>query len=646
MMGLKRSLSSTAPNQPAERRINIRAQARILEALDQEGTPEDLLQRAIEFSAEYVPHSIPTLMMRDREADSLTLAASGDLPTHFTAQINGLPLYSAGPACVAAVRRREPVYVPNIAEDSASSKIHDIALEAGMKAVWSIPLFAVRGEGQHAATVGTLDLYFADHKDAERQNANELIEVGHLVALIFDRYQTVKRSDRQSRLCPITDLPNRSSFTESLRHEVQAIQVKGTIDRRFGVAILDVDGFKDLNDALGFRVGDLLLRALGERLQSDLHTSDKLARSGSDSFFIMFDNLAPHGDIGAFAEKILQLVNEPYDFSGHGLYVSASMGISMFPWDGEDAETLMRNAETALDAAKERGGSHYQLFHPTMAENRPTMEHWFEQTKLGSELREALNRDQLELHYQPKVDAQDGSRIAGAEALLRWRHPELGMIWPSQFVPLAERMGLTVAFGEWALQQVCEQNQAWQSEGLLAIPISVNISPLHFRRGNLVETVRSSLRFSGLPPEYLELEIVEQLIMEDSRHNHSRLQDLHNLGIGLAVDDFGTGFSSLSYLGTFPLDTIKIDRSFVSEIGEGARRNQTTRNIIRAILSLARTLSLSVVAEGVETEAQGEFLADNGCDLLQGYYFSRPVPAQDFAELLRRQTEHRRQHSA
>ncbi len=623
----------------AERRIRIDAQRSILELLDQDGGPDGLLQQGALIAESYFPGSTVAILRRDRQQDALDLVAAPNLPEDFRRQLAELPLYSAGPSSVASVRRREPVLVLGITEDSASSRLHDVASQSGLQTVWSVPLYSVRGDGSQRSTVGVIDLYYRDRSLAEAVDLDELLDVSDLISQILDRYESMARVGKQSRRCPVTNLPNRTSFTENLREHVRRIQAHGG-NERFGIAMLDVDGFKELNDALGFRVGDLLLRAIGDRLGGEMRSSDHLARSGSDSFYLMLSDLNRNEEIGHQAEKILQLVNEPYDFGGHGLYVSASMGISAFPWDGEDAETLMRNAETALDAAKERGGGHFQLFHPTMAQSRPTLEHWFEQTKLGSELREALNRDQLELHYQPKVDALDGGRIAGAEALLRWRHPELGMIWPSQFLPLAERMGLTVAFGEWCLQKVCEQNKDWQQQGLPPIPVSVNISPLHFRRGNLLETVRSSLRFTGLPPEYLELEIVERLIMEDSRLNQTRLQDLHNLGISIAVDDFGTGFSSLSYLSTFPLDTIKIDRSFISEIGQGKARNQNSRNIVRAILSLARTLSISVVAEGIETEEQVEFLSDSGCDLLQGYFFSRPVPAQDFGKLMQRQ--HRR----
>ena len=621
----------------------IAAQRDILTRLRPDSDAGDLLHRATELVEDYLPTVHAAIMIRDRAADMLTLASGPSLPTELRGRLVELPLDSAGPSCVSAIRRREPVLIPDIQNDPSSSRIQDACSSAGFDAVWSIPLFS-RTRAREHSTTGTLDLYLSSSQDVTG-SPEDISDLADLVALIVDRHDWVHRSRNQRRECPLTGLPNRAAFLEDLQEHIERNREAGGAERRLGVGLLDIDGFKDLNDALGFRVGDLLLRALGERLQEGLRAGDVLARTGSNSFLILFTELHRSDEIGQVADDILQLVNQPYDFGGHGLYISASMGLSVFPWDGEDTETLVRNAETALRAAKDRGGGHHQLFHPTMAQHRPTLESWFEQTKMGSELREALARDQLELHYQPKVDAMDDGRIAGAEALLRWNHPEMGIVLPGRFMPLAERMGLTVEFGEWCLRQTTDQIRQWQRQGLPPIPVSVNISPLHFRRGQVVETVRSCLRRSGIEPRLLELEIVERLIMEDSRLVHSRLQDLHNLGVGLAIDDFGTGFSSLSYLGSFPLDTMKIDRSFIAQIGEDRAKTHSAKNIVRAILSLARTLSLSVVAEGVETLDQVEFLADNGCDLLQGFYFSRAVPPNDFAKLMARQ-EKRHQRSA
>lgn len=627
-------------------RVNLReaiaAQKDILTRLRPDSEAQELLERATELVEDYLPGARAAIMIRDRAADALSLASGPSLPVELRRRLTELPLDSAGPSCVSAIRRREPMLVAEISTDPSSSRVQDACLEADLGTVWSAPLFS-RSRNRENSTIGTLDLYLRSPQDITC-SPEDLAELAELIALIVDRHDWVRRSRSERLECALTGLPNRNAFLEELGEQIDRCRDAGNGERRLGVALLDVDGFKDLNDALGFRVGDLLLRALGDRLQEGLRASDVLARTGSNSFLILFTELSRNEEIGQLADDILQLVNQPYDFGGHGLYISASLGLSVFPWDGEDTETLVRNAETALRAAKDRGGGHHQLFHPTMAQHRPTLESWFEQTKMGSDLREALVRDQLKLHYQPKVDAMDDGRIAGAEALLRWDHPEMGVVGPDQFLPLAERMGLTVEFGEWCLRHVTDQIRDWQRQGLPPIPVSVNISPLHFRRGQVVETVRSSLRQSRIAPHLLELEIVERLIMEDSRQTHSRLQDLHNLGVGLAIDDFGTGFSSLSYLGSFPLDTIKIDRSFISPIGEEQSKSDSSKNIVRAILSLARTLSLSVVAEGVESLDQVEFLADNGCDLLQGFYFSRAVSASDFAKLMARQ-ERRRQRS-
>ncbi len=419
----------------------------------------------------------------------------------------------------------------------------------------------------------------------------------------------------------LTTLPNRSSFNRFLNHGIRHAHRHGT-----GLAVLfiDLDRFKNINDTLGHEGGDLLLQEVGERLKHCVRQSDTVARLGGDEFVVLLEDLGEPERVAVVARKILADIARPFDIHAQEIRVTASVGISIYPEDGEDEQTLMKRADIAMYHAKQEGRNNYQ-FHTALMET-----HSFERVALESGLRGALDRGEFQLHYQPKVEIKSG-RITGVEALIRWRHPDLGEVSPVRFIPIAEETGLIVPIGEWVLRTACLQNKAWQDEGLPHLCVAVNLSVRQFSHEDLLVDIASTLEETGLDPACLELEITESMIMHNVDKAVQLLVKLKAMGVRLAIDDFGTGYSSLSNLKRFPLDTIKVDRSFVCDIPS----NTDDMAITSAIIAMGRSLGLTVVAEGVETREQIDFLREHACDEFQGYYFSKPIDGRKVGELLR-----------
>jgi len=417
----------------------------------------------------------------------------------------------------------------------------------------------------------------------------------------------------------LTGLPNRLLFQDRLALAVAQAHRHG---KGLAVLFLDIDRFKVINDSLGHSVGDLLIREVAVRLRSCLREGDTVARLGGDEFTLLLPDVGQAVDAAKVAKKVLQLVRMPFEIDGRELFVTSSIGISLYPDDGKDAETLVKNADASMYRAKEQGRDHYQLYTPALNETA------LERLALESSLRKALAHDELRLHYQAILDVAT-RRVFGVEALLRWQHPELGLVSPGEFIPLAEVTGLILAIGPWVLRTACAQARAWQSV-LPGLRMAVNLSARQFQEANLVGHVTDALADTGLDPRFLQLEITESSAMQNAQSAIQTLRELKALGVGLSIDDFGTGYSSLSYLRRFPIDTLKIDQSFIRDIGT----DPDDAAIASAIIALAHTLKLSVVAEGVETPGQLEFLARHGCDRTQGYLFSRPLPAAECQEML------------
>jgi diguanylate cyclase (GGDEF)-like protein len=404
---------------------------------------------------------------------------------------------------------------------------------------------------------------------------------------------------------------------------------------KVALLFVDLDHFKHINDSLGHQVGDHLLRAVARRLQGNLRSTDRLARLGGDEFVLTVPALKTEQDAAPIAQKLLETLHQPFAVDGHELHVGGSIGISIYPSDGADVESLMRAADIAMYHAKEKGRGNYQYF--TFSLNK-AVQH---RLRLANQLRHALARGELSMYYQPQVDMESG-RIFAAEALIRWRHSEQGFIPPAEFIPIAEETGLIFPVGEWVLQTACAQLKRWRDAGHSDMKIAVNLSARQVLQHGFADAVARVLSEVGLPPSALDLEITESLLMQPSEENLAPLTRLTEMGVQLSVDDFGTGYSSLSYLKRFPINALKIDQSFV----RGIDRDQDDMTIVAAIIAMAQSLRLKVIAEGVETAAQGAFLKEHGCLLAQGYFYSKPMPPEALSELLDQQPVFHRDHAA
>jgi diguanylate cyclase (GGDEF)-like protein len=406
---------------------------------------------------------------------------------------------------------------------------------------------------------------------------------------------------------------------------VEAIELSHRYQRKLAVLFVDLDRFKRINDSLGHVIGDRLLQSVARRLLTCVRSSDTVSRQGGDEFVILLWEERRALDASVTAEKILQALRAPHFIDQHELHITASIGIVTYPEDGAIAETLMNNADFAMYHAKEHGRDNCQFFKPEM--NVLAVE----RRALEGSLRHAIERGELSLNYQPKIDLVTGA-ITGVEALIRWRHAQRGLVPPGQFIAVAEECGLIVPIGRWVLREACRQARAWQLAGLAPTSIAINISAMELRDQGFASNVRDVLAETGLEPRYLELELTETVLMEDSRSIADMLRELKDIGVLLALDDFGTGYSSLSYLKRFPIDTLKIDQSSVRDLSTDA----DDAGIVTAVIGMGKSLHMRVVAEGVETQEQLEFLQQHNCPVGQGFYFSRPVPALEFGKLLDR----------
>ncbi|MBI5558729.1 MAG: EAL domain-containing protein [Deltaproteobacteria bacterium] len=438
---------------------------------------------------------------------------------------------------------------------------------------------------------------------------------------IAERRRYEEQLEHQSNHDGLTGLPNRNLLKDRIR---QALFNAQRHRNQAGILSIDLDQFKFINDSLGHDIGDSLLKITAKRMAKCIRSTDTLARLGGDEFAVVLVDLEQSADAALMAQRIRHSISRPVTIETYQLEISCSVGISIYPKDGSDEQVLLKNADAAMHRAKDQGRDNLQFYTAELNKRivgRMTME---------KHLRRALKRNEFLLHYQPQVDFTTG-RINGMEALIRWQSPELGLTPPGSFIPLAEETGLIVPIGEWILKTACLQNKAWQDAGLPCLTLAINLSPRQFRQENLVEVVARTLRETGLEPRYLELEIVESLLMHDVENAARLTGKLKELGVCMTMDDFGTGYSSLSYLRQFPFDKIKIDQSFIRNITS----DPDNAAIARAMIALAHSLRLRVIAEGIETDGQLNYLLSHGCDEMQGFYFSRPMPAPQLEQMLR-----------
>lgn len=454
---------------------------------------------------------------------------------------------------------------------------------------------------------------------------------------ITERKRAQEHLDFLAYYDSLTGLPNRLLYRDRLRQAVAEAQRHGNMA---ATLLLDLDRFKLINDTMGHQQGDRLLQEVADRLKTCVRSSDSIgrlkgggeardeamsvARLGGDEFTILLNRIAGAPDAAKVGRRMLEALSKPFHLDGQEVFVTASIGISLFPLDGESADQLLKNADTAMYHAKQSGRSNYQFYSQSMNATAG------ERLAIENRLHKALEREEFLLHYQPLLSLETG-RIIGSEALVRWQHPELGLVSPAQFIPIAEETGLIVKLGEWVLEKACAQTRAWHEMGFGGLRIAVNLSARQFQRQNLLQVITRTLLSTDLHPHCLDLELTESMMMQDGDSAIGTLRDLRSLGVRLSMDDFGTGYSSLSYLRRLPLDTLKIDRSFVKD----STSNQEDATIITAIIAMAHSLKLQVLAEGIETQAQLAFLHGQGCDEAQGFYFSKPVPVEEMTGLLK-----------
>lgn len=478
----------------------------------------------------------------------------------------------------------------------------------------------VRAELEHRRKDGT---YFPVEMHAG------LVELdGHEKILAFYRDITERKEaedilNYMAYYDSLTGLPNRMLFNGKLVVAIKEAKLK---NESFAVMFLDLDNFKTINDTLGHTVGDTLLQEIAERLTGCLREDDIVARLGGDEFILLIQHIERPSDAESVASKIIDIFKSPLMISERDIFITTSIGIALYPNDGEDMQMLLRNADTALYRAKDLGRDNYKRYTPAMNDKA------LERLSLETDLRRALENNELMLFYQPQIDIQT-SEIVGMEALLRWHHPEFGLIYPDDFISIAEDTGLVVPIGEWVLYEACRQNKEWQDLGYKPVRVAINLSARQFQMPNLVEMIDDVIYMSALDPQYLDVEITESLVVQDTERAIEVLSKLKERGIQISIDDFGTGYSALSHLKRFPIDAIKIDRMFVSSLGI----DSSDEAIVEAVVAMGHSMKRRVVAEGVETKEQLEFLRQLKCDELQGFFFSQPIPAEKAIEFLHQQ---------
>lgn len=437
---------------------------------------------------------------------------------------------------------------------------------------------------------------------------------------VSEARDTAEKLWQQTNFDPLTKLPNRSLFLDRL---LQALVLAGRSNRRAALVFLGLDGFKNINDTLGHTIGDKVLEEAARRFQTALRKGDTLARFGGDEFTAVLTDIATVDEVEQVVRALLECLAEPFLIEAHQILISCSIGISLWPGDGDDVEAVMRNSTSAMRKAKDAGRNTFRFFTPSMDARAQA------RSRLASELSDALEHDEFTLVYQPVIDVPTG-RVAGAEALLRWHNRFIGSISPDQFVPLAEEMGLILPIGDWLLTAACREAASWRGLAVPPLRVAINVSPRQVQQGDIAGALERALEVTGLSPDVVTIEITESLLLASGEEVLSKIHRIRDLGAKIAVDDFGTGYASLSYLKHFPVDVLKIDRSFVANVLDNAE----DARLVEAIIALGHSLGMQVVGEGIETAEQMTFLAERGCDLVQGYRFSPPLAADRFKDFV------------
>jgi diguanylate cyclase (GGDEF)-like protein/PAS domain S-box-containing protein len=591
-------------------------QSEILEMIAMSAPLDGVLDRLMRLVESQLTGIFASVLLLDDEGAHLRNGAAPSLAESYLQAIDGVGIGPKVGSCGTAAHRRESVVVGDIATDPLWEDFRELAAEQGLRSCWSTPIFS-----HQRLVLGTFAMYSGTVRMPSENEAG-LIEVATRIAgIAIERKRAEDRIHFLANHDTLTGLPNRTLLKDRL---AQAVLYAERYDRWATVVFIDLDNFKIVNDSLGHNAGDELLKIVAGRMVRCVKATDTVVRLGGDEFvIILFDQPKSVDLVSAALQKIRTAIAEPVCIDGRNLQVTGSIGIANYPKDGEDADALLAHADAAMYRAKEIGRDNFQFYTPEL--NAKV----HEKLALQEELRNAIARSEFFLLFQPQVDLRTG-RIFAVEALIRWRHPSLGIVSPDKFVPLAEETGLIVTIGDWVLHEACRQNKAWQIAGMRPITMSVNVSARQFADKKLVDRVADSLKHSGLEARYLELELTESLIMDDVEVAIETMKELQSLGVHLSIDDFGTGYSSLAALKSFPVKRLKIDKSFIVDLVS----NENDRAVTTAVISLGQKLNMRVIAEGVETEGQLAFLRENNCDEMQGYHFSRPVSGDDIEALM------------
>ncbi len=591
-------------------------QAQILEMIAMSAPLAAILDALARLVESQLSGILCSVLLLDDDGRRLRHGAAPSLAPEYVKAIDGVEIGPSVGSCGTAAYRRQPVIVTDILADPLWADFRELVRPYGYRSCRSTPILSNRGEA-----LAVFAMYSRTVR-APTSVESRLLEMAiHIAGIAIARRRAEERIQFMAAHDDLTGLPNRARFGEQLAEALQSAAQRGAW---LGVVYADFDNFKFVNDSLGHSAGDTLLKTMAERMVAAVGPNDIVSRFGGDEFVVLLvDPPKDTPTIGAMLHRIRSAVVAPVEVDGRSFRVTSSLGAAIYPGDGETAEALLANADAAMYSAKESGGDDLVFYAPEITADLR------ERMTLLDELRNADPSRDFVLHFQPQIDLRSGEVFA-VEALIRWRHPRLGLAPPAKFIPIAEESGLIVPIGDWALREACRQNKAWQDAGLPPIAVSVNVSARQFRENHIVAAVAEALAESGLDPKFLELELTESLIMQDVDRAIETMKELRGLGVRLSIDDFGTGYSSLSALKRFPVERLKIDRTFIRDLPD----DEDDRAVASAVISLGQKLNLRVIAEGVETEEQVAFLRENHCDELQGFHFSRPVVADAIPALL------------
>jgi diguanylate cyclase (GGDEF)-like protein/PAS domain S-box-containing protein len=592
-------------------------QAVILEMIAGSSPLKGILDQLVLMMENQLTDIVCSILLLDSDGIHLRTGSAPNVPDAYRKAIDGVRIGPSVGSCGTAAHLKKPVIVSDISTDPLWMDFRHLAVQHNFRSCWSTPILSHDNE-----VLGTFAMYSKTVREPTAADTRLIDITTRIAGIAIERKLAEDRILFLATHDTLTGLPNRTLLKDRL---AQAISHAKRHDECVSIVFIDLDKFKDINDSLGHNAGDELLKTVAQRMAGCVRSSDSVVRLGGDEFVII---LVEQPKDVSFTHQALNrlrtVIAEPIHLAGHDLNVTCSIGVVNYPNDGEDADSLLANADAAMYRAKETGRDNYQFYTPDLNVKVHS------KFVMQEDLRQALARSELFLNYQPQVDLRTG-KIFAVEALVRWRHPTMGIIPPDKFIPMAEENGLIIPIGDWVLHTACKQNKAWQDSGLPAINICVNVSARQFQEKNWVDRIKHALLDSGLDAHQLELEITESLIMQDAHRAVVVMKHIQQLGVQIAIDDFGNGYSSLSALKDFPVARLKIDKSFIDELSN----NHKARSVASAVIMLGQKLNMRVIAEGVETDEQINFLREQNCDEIQGYHFSKPLSADAVGELLR-----------